>query len=72
VPSKRQYPEPGFAPEARFRLPHRPGEDGKEINLMNIFLGLLPQSFISSRLLTLEEKWRGHFARGAMRKTVAM
>lgn len=25
-------PEPGFTPEARFRLPHRPGEDGKEIN----------------------------------------
>jgi hypothetical protein len=59
-------------PEARFRLPHRPGEDGKEINLVMDFLNLLPQSLISSRLLALEEKWRGHFARGAMRKTVAM
>jgi hypothetical protein len=24
---------PGFMPEARFRLPHRPQENGKEINL---------------------------------------
>ena len=65
------YSTPGFLPEARFRLPHRPQENGKEINIeCEIVLELSLNRFAHRASLRCRKKRRGLFSFGAMRKTI--
>jgi hypothetical protein len=52
------YSAPGFLPEARFRLPHRPQENGKEINFDDELVSLISIAYLIAPACAIGEMAR--------------